>query len=188
MAEIRYNENGGVTLSVNGKEETFEQVSKLVNFLRENNLEISLNEIESIDRQLFKDFDLREYLLSINKTPAIVAAETNTTVSTIEKIIDKEDVNMNQFREVIQCLNLELLLVKDGEEIKFTSHHKWEDFLTKTRRKAGLSHRDIAKQVGCTSPVVGSLEMKRLPRFQTFCKILDTIGIKLYIQSKKTIK
>ncbi|MBO7276841.1 MAG: helix-turn-helix transcriptional regulator [Bacteroidales bacterium] len=184
MAEIRYNENGSITLSVNGKEETFEQVNKLVNFLRDNNLEISVNEIKTIDRQLFKDFDLRGYLDSINKTPAVIAAETNITLSSIEKILNKEDVNMPQFRDVIQYLNCEMFLVKDGEEIKFTSHHKWGDFLTKTRRKAGLSHRDIAKQVGCTSPVVGSLEMKRLPRLQTFCKILDTIGIKLYIQSK----
>lgn len=184
MAEIRYNENGSITLSVNGKEETFEQVSKLVNFLRENNLEISLNEVKTLDIQLFKYFDLREYLLSINKTPSVVAAETNITLSSIEKILNKEDVNMPQFRDVIQYLNLEMFLVKDGEAIKFTSHHKWGDFLTKTRRKAGLSHRDIAKQVGCTSPVVGSLEMKRLPRLQTFCKILDVLDIELYIQSK----
>lgn len=184
MAEIKYNENGSVTLSVNGKEETFEQVSKLVNFLRDNNLEISLEEIKTIDRQLFEDFDLREYLLSINKTPAIVAAETNITLSTIEKILDKEDVNMNQFREVIQCLDLEMFLKKDEEEIKFTPHHKWGDFLTKTRRKARLSHRDIAKQIGCSDTLAGSLEKKRLPRLQTFCKILNTLEIELYIQSK----
>jgi DNA-binding phage protein len=184
MAEIRYNENGSVTISVNGKQETFEQISKLVNYLRDNNLEISLNEIKTIDRQLFKHFDLREYLVSINKIPTVVAAETNITLPTIEKILNKEDVNMLQFREVIQYLNLEMFLVKDGEAIKFTPHHKWGDFLTKIRRKAGLSHRDIAEQVGCSSPVVGSLEMKRLPRLQTFCKILDTLDIELYIQSK----
>lgn len=184
MAEIRYNENGSITISVNGKEETFEQVYLLVNFLRDNNLEISLNEIKTIDRQLFKDFDLREYLLSINKTPAVVAAETNITLSSIDKILDKKDVNMPLFRDVIQYLNLEMVFIKDGEAIKFTPHHKWGDFLTKTRRKAGLSCRDIAKQVGCTNPVVGSLEMKRLPRLQTFCKILDVLDIELYIQSK----
>jgi hypothetical protein len=184
MAEIRYNENGSVTLSFNGKQETFEQVSKLVNYLRDNNLEISLNETKTIDRQLFEDFDLREYLVSINKIPTVVAAETNITLPTIEKILNKEDVNMLQFREVIQYLNLEMFFVKDGEAIKFTPHHKWGEFLTRTRRKKKLSLKDIANQVGCTSVVVGSLEMKRLPRLQTFCKILDVLDIELYIQSK----
>lgn len=184
MAEIRYNENGSITLSVNGKEETFEQVCLLVNFLRENNLEISLEEIKTLDTVLFKHFDLREYLFSINKTPAILAAETDITLSTIEKILNKDDVNMSIFKDIVQHLNLEMFLVKDGEAIKFTPHHKWGDFLTKIRRKAGLSHRDVAKQVGCTNVVVGSLEMKRLPRLQTFCKILDTLGVELYIQSK----
>ena len=133
---------------------------------------------------MFKHFDLREYLFSINKTPAILAAETDITLSTIEKILNKDDVNMSIFKDIVQHLNLEMFLVKDGEAIKFTPHHKWGDFLTKIRRKAGLSHRDVAKQVGCTNVVVGSLEMKRLPRLQTFCKILDTLGVELYIQSK----
>lgn len=186
MAEIRYNENGSVTLSVNGKEETFEQVCLLVNFLRDNNLEISLNEIKTIDRQLFKDFDLREYLLSINKTPAVVAAETNITLSSIDKILDKKDVNMPTLRVVIDYLNLDLLLVnKVGEEIKFTPYHKWGEFIKKERRKANILKQEIAKNAGCTPAVIGYFENKKtLPRPNVLCKILDTLGIQLYIQSK----
>lgn len=186
MAEIRYNENGSVTLSFNGKEETFEQVSILVNFLRENNLEISLNEIKTIERQLFEDFDFKEYLDSINKTPSVVAAETNITLSTIEKIINKEDVNPTILRAVVDYLNLDLLLVnKVGEEIRFTPHHKWTEFIKKERRKANILKQDVAKKAGCTPAVISYFENKKtLPRPNVLCKILDTIGIKLYIQSK----
>lgn len=185
MAEIRYNENGSITISVNGKEETFEQVSKLVNYLRENNLEISLEEIKTIDRQLFEDFDLREYFCSLNKSIEMLSAEADMTPATTNKILDKQNVQMKLLLKLLERMNLSLLLQnKDNKEIKLSSFTQWGEFLKRERIKKGLSQKSLSQKLNLTPNTIKYTETKLIPSLQTFRKICNELEIKIYIQSK----